>query len=80
MKSHEKLCGIAFDAIYLNESIKYNQASDMMEGTEDLGEFGKADKAANFALVFMVKGIITKCKNILGYFFYNGALRKETLQ
>ncbi|MPC77483.1 hypothetical protein E2C01_071937 [Portunus trituberculatus] len=40
--------------IHGTETMTYNMATDTCEGTENLGEFGMSNKAANYAIVFMV--------------------------
>ena len=59
-KPHENLCGIAFDVNHLSASLSYNQITDSIEEREELGEFGKSYKTANYAIVFIVKGLISK--------------------
>ncbi|XP_045120015.1 uncharacterized protein LOC123509643 isoform X2 [Portunus trituberculatus] len=50
MKESNKLCGIMFDAVHLQEHITYNMATDTCEGTENLGEFGMRNKAQTMQL------------------------------
>lgn len=80
MKVADTLCGIIFDAVHLQQHIAYNMATDTCEGTEDLGEFGRSNNAANYAIVFMVCGLQNKWKQLLGYFFYRGSIKTDTLK
>lgn len=80
MTDSDKLCGIVFDAVHLQEHLYYNFASDSVEGTEYLGEFGCSDKAANYAIVFLVRGLRTKWKQLVGHFFYRGAVKTSILK
>lgn len=66
--------------LYILQSLcYYNQAADSLEGTENLGEFGKCSNLANFTLVFMVKGLISKWRKVLGHFQFNGSISSKTL-
>ena len=80
LPKEETLCGIAFDAMSLKESLNFDQASDSIIGREDFGEHGKSFKQANHALVFMIKGLVKKWKIILGYFFYSGGISTVKLK
>ncbi len=74
LPKEETLCGIAFDAMSVKESLHFDSASDSIFGREDFGEHGASKKQANHALVFMVKGLLKKWKTVFGRFFYAGGL------
>lgn len=80
MRDSDKLCGIVFDAVHLQEHLSYNSVTDTVEGTEYLGELGTSNKVANYAIVFMVRGLRRKWKQLVGHFFYKGALKTSTLK
>lgn len=69
MKAEERVCGITFDAMHIKQTLQYDQCNDCVEGMEDLGQHGKSSKPANYAMVFMLKGLVKKWKQTLGYFF-----------
>ena len=76
----DKTCGLVFDAISLKSGIYYNTSKDQYQGLEDMGDYGKSDKCAQYAMVFMVKGLCTKFKQALGYFFFHQSIRPDTLK
>lgn len=80
LKDSEKVCGLVFDAIHLQETVTYNMSTDRVEGVENLGEYGRTNIAANYALVFMVRGIHSRWKQVVGHFFYRSALKTATLK
>lgn len=69
MNSQETLCGVVFDAMSLKQGIYYNITTNSRDGHEDLGEYGKSEKTAQYVMVFMAKGLKSKWKQVLGYFF-----------
>lgn len=66
----DKVCGIVFDAISLKSGVFYNVSKDEFEGFEDLGQYGKSEIPAQYAMVFMAKGLGKKWKQPLGYFYF----------
>ena len=80
MRDSEKLCGIVFDAIHLQEHLSYDFVSDSVEGTEYLGEFGSSDRAANYAIVFMVRGLKRKWQQLVGHFFLQRCCEDQYLK
>lgn len=70
LKDSEKVCGLVFDAIHLQETVTYNMSTDRVEGVENLGEYGRTNIAANYALVFMVRGIHSRWNQVIGHFFF----------
>lgn len=65
---------IRFMAWFLMLSLKlglyYSSSNDRLEGTEDLGEYGRTEKPAQYAMVFMAKGLSSKWKQTLAYFSF----------
>ena len=75
-----KLCVITFDEMSLRAGLSYNITEDVVEGFEDFGSLGKTSKPANHALVFMVRGMIGKWKQPIGYFLSRDATCAENLK
>lgn len=74
LETKDKTCGVVFDAISIKSGIYHNTNKDKFEGGEDMGEYGTSEKCAQYAMVFMVKGLCRKYKQTLGYFFFNRSL------
>lgn len=70
MSHRDKICGLVFDAISIKRNIHYNINKDKFDDLEDLGMYGRANVSANYAMMFMVKGLASKWKQPLGYFFF----------
>lgn len=80
MKDEEKLCGITFDAVSIKSSIHYDKSYDKFIGFEDCGQYFKGEKPAQYAMVFMAKGLCKKWKQVLGYFLYNKSIPADILK
>lgn len=76
----EKACSFLFDEISIKEFLEYSKAYDFVEGFEDIGRFGRANKSANIALVFMAKGIYSSWKFPVAYFLAHSAVKSNTLK
>ena len=79
MDGQQKKCALVFDEMGIKESITYNSGNDTVEGFEDGGLLGTTKYVANHATVFMVKGLATKWKQPVGYFFSSGPMKAATL-
>lgn len=80
MEKRDTVCSITFDAISIKEGLYYNRSTDKMDGFEDLGQYGASGKRARYAMVFMVKGIAKKWKQIVGYFLYGTSIKPDVLK
>ena len=80
MNPQGKVCGIVFDAVSIKCGLHYNNVKDQIEGFEDLGVYGGSDKPAQFAMVFMAKGLCSKWKQALGYFLFHKSIKAATLR
>ena len=80
MNNEDKLCGITFDAISIKSGIYYEQSKDKLVGFENCGQYYKGEKPAQYAMVFMAKGLCRKWKQVLGYFLYNRSLPADILK
>ena len=80
MDDKDKCGTLIFDEMSLKSSLVYNHRFNKIEGFEDFGELGTSQFVANHALVFMVKGLLSKWKQPLAYFLTAGTVKPETLQ
>lgn len=58
----------------LKAQLIYNEANDLVEGFEDIGEFGRASEVANHALVFIIQGMRKKIKQPIAFYFTKGTI------
>ena len=77
-------CVLVFDEMKLRRELSYDRKRDVVEGFEDIGEYGKIIKSADYALCFMVKGITKvdfkqKWKLNVGYFLTPSTIKVELL-
>lgn len=75
MSSVEKQCTLMCDEICLKKKLEYNK----FRGYEDIGEFGRTEKLANYALMFYLRGIFYKWKMPFCYFATSGPVKSELL-
>ena len=81
MPEAQKLCTLVFDEMSIKEGLTYDVVRDTIEGFENAGEIGVQTKyAANHAGVFMVRGIIGRWKQPVGYFLTSGPMKAYDLQ
>ena len=59
--------------------MSYDIANDCVDGLEDLGFTGKTKYVANHAGVFMVRGLVEKWKQPVGYFVTTGPMNPVIL-
>ena len=52
----------------------------LLRDLKDFGHIGQTRYIANHAIVFMIRGLASKCKQPIGYFLSSGAIRAKTLQ
>ena len=58
----------------------YDMKNDCINGFVDYGPEGRQNKGANRALVFMLRGLQSKFKQTIGYFFSRNACPGSTLE
>ena len=80
MTEQQKLCCLVFDEMSISERLVYLSKSDKIEGFETIRPNNKTPFVANHACVFMVKGLVEKWKQPVGYEFSSGTLPVDTLQ
>lgn len=68
MPLKDRLCTLMFDEMSLQAHIKYNEATDMVEGLVDNGKERKAEMA-DHVQVYMLRGIYRKWKQPVGFTF-----------
>ena len=62
MDDKDKCLALIFDEMSLESSLVYNHGLDKIAGFEDFGELETSEFVANHALVFMVRGLLSKWK------------------
>ena len=77
-------CVLVFDEMKLRRELSYDRKRDVVEGFEDIGEYGKTIKSADYALCVMVKGntkvdFKKKWKLNVGYFLTSSTIKVELL-
>ena len=80
MSTHSKLCAILFDEMSIKERVSYDVSNDNVCGLEDFGTGGRTRYVANHAGVFMVRGLVDKWKQPVGYFLTSGPMCSDRLQ
>jgi len=81
MRELDRLCAVTLDEMSVKVGLKYDESSDSIVGFEDFGPSGgKTKNAADQALVFMVRGIVTKWKQPVGYFVSSGSTKAGRLK
>lgn len=79
MMPREKKCILMFDEMSIKRNIDYNKHTDMIEGFEDLGEFGRKSSPARQALVLMIRGIYSTWKIPIAFFVSDDGVSCESL-
>lgn len=80
MTKQKRICGIVFYVISLKSGLYYDISNDKMQGYEDLGEYGRSREIAQYAMVFMARGLASNWKQTLGYLFFRKSIKSEILQ
>lgn len=80
MESGENECFILFDEMSIKRYTEYASDLDIVEGLQDLGHLGRANKLGTHALVFMVRGIIHTWKIPMAYYITAGPIKAPQLQ
>lgn len=82
LNDKERLCVLSFDEMAIRPSIHYASRKDTIIGYQD--DVSVTDnsqiKVATNALVFMVRGLSTKWKQILGYFLVHRSMPGKSLK
>uniref|UniRef100_A0A1Y1JZB1 THAP-type domain-containing protein n=1 Tax=Photinus pyralis TaxID=7054 RepID=A0A1Y1JZB1_PHOPY len=79
LSTNEKLCAVVFDEMAISPSLHYNSKLDCIEGVADYG--GKRyPHLADYANVFMIKGVYRQWKQPFSFTFSNGPLSSTQLK
>lgn len=76
----DRYCALVFDEISLDRGIHYLPHKQIIIGCQDLGELGRSNKAANHALVLMIRGLRKSYKQVIGYYFTVGTISASDLK
>lgn len=79
MDKTERQCILMWDEISIKQLLEFNSKADLVEGFQDLGELGRKDEFANFALVFMLRGVTHAWKQPIAYVLSHGNVRHTDL-
>lgn len=79
MAESSSLCAIVLDEMSIKENVSYNKERDEVEGFEDFGTGGRTKYIANHATVFMVRGLVDKWKQAVGYFLTSGTMDSDMM-
>ena len=75
---NDQLVSLVVDEMSIKEGVSYDKHHDAIEGFVHTTERG--EELANYALVFMVRGLLTKWKSPIGYFLSNGAMMGKVMK
>ena len=76
MPAASKLVAILLDEMSIKQGVSYDRHMDVVEGFCH----GQTGQMANYALVFMVRGLIEKWKLPVGYFLSSGPMKGATMK
>lgn len=75
-----KQCVLMFDEMAINKHLNLNFHTGVIEGFEDIGSGIRSDKVANKVLVFMLRGLESKWKIPLAFYFARAGVTGTTLK
>ncbi|KFM73110.1 THAP domain-containing protein 9, partial [Stegodyphus mimosarum] len=82
LKCHDKYCILSFDEMTLKRGLSYDKKNDRIVGFENYGSYSKPTvipQYATHALVFMVRGLCKKWKQVFGFFFASHTTSSDML-
>ncbi|XP_046395228.1 uncharacterized protein LOC124162670 [Ischnura elegans] len=80
MEERDRHCCLLFDEMSLKKELVWDRVHDHIAGYEDHGSGRRREVIAEKALVFMVRGLWSKWKCPVAYYFSNGAVTSTSLQ
>jgi hypothetical protein len=80
MNQADSNCTLLFDEISLCQGFHYERVQQYLSGFEDIGHLGRTNKAANHALVFMVRGVRKQWKQVIAYYFTSKTIQTANLK
>ena len=75
----EKHVVLVLDAMCIKPKFEFKPNEDFIIGREDFGEFGRNNVGATHALVLMLRGLSSKWKQVIAYFFFRNTVKSEML-
>ena len=70
LKPHDKKCVVSFDEMKLKAGLSFDVEHDQIIGFENYGTFSiEKPRLATHALVFVVRGLCRKWKQVFGFFY-----------
>lgn len=76
----EKLCVVSFDEVKLKPGLVYDPRRDNVEGVQDMGNLlGKQNLVADYAIVFYVRGLVSKWKQPYCYYVTSSTVKGDKL-
>ena len=79
MPLKQRLCAVVYDEMSIKEQLHYDVTRDAIDGFER-STHAQSKYVANHAVVFMVRGLVGKWKQAVGYFLSSGPMQGEILQ
>lgn len=73
LTNNDKLVSLVMDEMVIKEGVSYDRSKDIVEGFTHTTE--RTEELANHALVFMVRGLLSKWKLPIGYFLSSGTMK-----
>lgn len=80
MSPKELQCILLFDEVAIKKNIDFSRKENLVEGFEDLGEFGRRPVLATETLVLMLRGIFSEWKIPISYYFSENGVNSTNLK
>ena len=80
LKKLDRNCVLLMDEAQLAAELSYESHNQKIIGFEDLGHLGRSIGQANHALVFMVRGVRKKWKQVVAYYFTKNTISTDSLK
>ena len=80
VKPEHRICAVVYDEMAIKQQLIYNSSSDRIDGFETVASHVNSKYIANHAGVFMVRGLCSKWKQSVGYFYSSGPINNKTLE
>ena len=81
LENHEKQVTLSLDGMTIQEGIVYHKHDDSLHGFVNYGGYApESHTVANQGILFMIRGLTLRWKQIIGYFVAQNSIKYETLQ
>ena len=80
MRKHDRMAILVFDEMSISSLLHYNSKDDVVEGIQDFGNGDRKAEIADYANVFMLKGVFRQWKQPICYSFSSGPTRSTQLK